>query len=265
MNSPPNQGDKTGLSGSDDGRDQARPVKVEDILKDLHAGLRTKGFLVKYEITLAEFESILKGLLRKGLFTKEEYKQWKAKRPEAAPPKEKPPAENEAPPKPSGPSHKTVTTYVIKEPEKNHPWALQLFSTHRDRMAGAQFKVRLHGKKYAFVIEKMLFRGSVKMLVDQSAESQAAKDKRQQALEFIASHGWAAYLENRAISANLQDEEPGGHQKARLVLLHCRNDTFLAALHTPAPAINLYVGASLDKIRRRLAKSIDTTSIDIVS
>jgi len=261
MNSPSNPADESELSRSDGGQKEAKPVRVEDILKDLRAGLRTKGFLVKYELTLGEFESILKGLIRKGLFTKDEYKIWKAKRPEPTPLKEEP---SEKKPAAAEPSHKTVTTYIIREPEKNHPWALQLFSTHRDRMAGAQFKVRLHGKKYAFVIEKMLFRGSVKMLADESAENEAAKDKRQQALEFIARHGWAAYLENRAISANIEDEEPPGHKKARLVLLHCRNDTFLAALHTPAPAINLYVGASLDKIRRRLAKSIDTTSIETV-
>ena len=129
-------------------------------------------------------------------------------------------------------------------------------------MPGAQFKVNLHGKKYSFVVEKLLFRGAVKMLESRSADKLGSKGKREEAMEFITTHGWAAYLEQRAYAANFDADGMRISGKGRLVLLHCRNDTFLAALHTPAPAINLYVGGSLENIRRRLAKSVDTSDLE---
>lgn len=231
------------------------------ILEDLRAGFRTRHFLATYGLSMQEFEIILKDLIRKGLFTKEEYKNWKSHR---LPPKV---AETNAP-TPSGPQnisqlagHKTVSTYVIPEPEKNNSWALQLFSTDRNRMAGAGFKVVLHGKKYAFVVERLLFRGPVDM-VRSKAPRPRSKEKREQAMEFIAKYGWAAYLENRAYAANFDEDGMREAGKARLVLLHCRNDTYVAALHTPAPAINLYVGSSLESIRERLARNIDTSQLN---
>jgi hypothetical protein len=130
-------------------------------------------------------------------------------------------------------------------------------------MKGAKFKVSLHGRKYFFVVEDMIFRGQVEMLAGASGSKSATQTKREEALEFISRHGWSAYLERRALEANVDDvqESPSG-KKARLVLLHCRNNTFLAALHTPAPAINLYVGNSLEKIRLRLSKSVDLSPLD---
>jgi hypothetical protein len=240
----------------------ARRITAEDILQDMRGGLRTRGFLSKYGLTLGQFEELLKRLIRKGVLTKDQFRTWKAHRP--------------GPDAPAGPEeeheataatlaekvHNNVTTYVIKEPEKNNSWALQLFSTHRDRMKGAQFKVNLHGKKYSFIVEQMLFRGQVEMLATADAGRFPDKARREQALEFIAHHGWAAYLESRAVEANLGEAAPQPRKKARLVLLHCKNQTFLAALHTPAPAINLYVGSSLEKIYGRLAKAVDTSVLE---
>lgn len=236
-----------------------KKISIEEILLDLRAGMRTKGFLAKYGISMTEFEGILKSLIRKGLFTKEEFKAWKARSPvRTVPP------EPTAPPAPRAPQkgHGTVETFVIKDPEKNNSWALQLFSTKRERLPGAQFKVTLHGKKYAFVVEKLLYRGAVKMLKSGSPPKPGSKGKREEAMEFITRHGWAAYLEQRAYAANFDADGMRVAGKARLVLLHCRNDTFLAALHTPAPAINLYVGGSLDNIRHRLARSVDTSDLE---
>lgn len=237
-------------------------ISAEDILQDMRGGLRTKGFLSKYGLTLGQFEGLLKKLIRKGLLTKDQFRAWKAHRlgPDA------PGGEGEDHEVTAAPltekGHNNVTTYVIKEPEKNNSWALQLFSTHRDGMKGAQFKVNLHGKKYSFIVEQMLFRGQVEMLATADAGQFADKARREQALEFIARHGWAAYLESRAVEANLGAAGPQPRRKARLVLLHCKNQTFLAALHTPAPAINLYVGSSLEKIYGRLAKSVDTSVLE---
>jgi hypothetical protein len=231
------------------------------ILEDLRAGFRTRHFLATYGLSMQEFEIILKDLIRKGLFTKEEYKTWKSHR---VAPKV---AETNFPAPPGAQNisqlagHKTVSTYVIPEPEKNNSWALQLFSTDRNRMAGAGFKVVLHGKKYAFVVERLLFRGPVDM-VRTKAPRPRSKEKREQAMDFIAKYGWAAYLENRAYAANFDEDGMREAGKARLVLLHCRNDTFVAALHTPAPAINLYVGSSLESIRERLARNIDTSQLN---
>lgn len=241
----------------------AKKISIEEVLADLRAGMRTRNFLSKYGISMAEFEGILKSLIRKGLFTKEEFKAWKAHRPVPTT------AASDIPPQPQPAkrmpqkSHGTVETYVIKDPEKNNSWALQLFSTQRDRMPGAQFKVNLHGRKYAFVVERLLFRGAVKMLQSASAPRPGSKSKREEAMQYIAQHGWAAYLENRAYAANFDADGMRISGKARLVLLHCRNETFLAALHTPAPAINLYVGGSLENIRRRLARSVDTSDLGI--
>lgn len=239
-----------------------QPIRLEDVLTDLRAGMRTKGFLVKYGLTIGEFEQLLKSLIRRRLFTVEEYKEWKARRLGSPQPEPAAPPERGVPIPPSEKPAQQVLTYIITEPEKNNSWALELFSADRDRMKGAQFKVNLHGKRYGFVVEEMLFRGQVEMLDSEALSTGEQKARREQAMAFIAKHGWAAYLENRAINANLEEGADGELKKARLVLLHCRNGTFLAALHTPTPAINLYVGTSLEKIRGRLAKSVDTSILD---
>jgi hypothetical protein len=147
----------------------AKKISIEEVLTDLRAGLRTKDFMIKYGISMTEFESILKSLIRKGLFTKDEFKAWKAHKPQADATEQPQRSTAEAPPAPRK-NHGNVETYVIKDPEKNNSWALQLFSTRRERMPGAQFKVNLHGKKYAFVVERLLFRGAVKMVATQSSQ-----------------------------------------------------------------------------------------------
>ncbi|MDQ7784062.1 MAG: hypothetical protein RDU20_14355 [Desulfomonilaceae bacterium] len=242
-------------------RSPSKTISIDEVLRDLRAGMRSKSFLEKYGISMPEFEGILKSLIRKGLFTKDEFRAWKARRPVRAAASESQPRPDHLGSRAPQKEHGNVETFVIQDPEKNNSWALQLFSTERERMAGAQFKVNLHGKKYAFVVEKLLFRGAVKMLESEAARPQGSQKKREEAMEFISRHGWAAYLEQRAFAANFDADNMRISGKARLVLLHCRNETFLAALHTPAPAINLYVGGSLDNIRRRLAKSVDTSDL----
>ena len=123
--------------------------------------------------------------------------------------------------------------------------------------------MNLHGKKYSFVVEQLLFRGAVEMLPNVRVSKEETTQRRQEALDFISSHGWAAYLEQRAFAANFDEESTQTVRKARLVLLHCKNQTFLAALHTPVPAINLYVGSSLETIRDRLSKSVNTSGLNI--
>jgi hypothetical protein len=235
-------------------------LTVEEVLKDLHAGMRTKGFLNKYGLTMMQFESLLKQLIRKSLFTREDFKRWKSHRLAPAPPEENLAAEADLR---EVARLNNVETFVITEPERNHRWALQLFSAERDKIKGAQFKVNLHGKKYAFVVEQLLFRGVVEMLPNVGVSQEESKQRRQEALDFISSHGWAAYLEQRAFAANFDSESTQTVRKARLVLLHCKNQTFLAALHTPVPAINLYVGSSLKTIRDRLSKSVNTSTLNI--
>ncbi|WP_157212166.1 hypothetical protein [Desulfomonile tiedjei] len=241
---------------------QDEAIDLHQVLEDLRGGLRTKGFLYKYGLTLHQFEELLKMLIRKGMFSKEEFKQWKSHKPAVA---ELPrPEIHQTEPRPLvQPVGKpiNVATFVITDPEKNNSWALQLFSIKREEMRGAKFKVALHGKKYAFEVHRLLFRGSVEMLPDPTQKQGAEKTKREEAIEFIANHGWSAYLERRALAANLGTSI--SHGTGRLALLHCKNDTFLAALHTPTPAINLYVGNSVDKIMQRLSKSIKISGINI--
>lgn len=263
MNSSKDPGNNLQGSDSDDTGSPAKRIKVDEVLRDLRAGMRTQEFLSRHAITMAQFEELLKRLIRQGLFTKEDFRAWKANRPAAgqAPARSTLEPDTEAAGGDSAPEN--VATWVLKEPEKNHAWALQLFSTKREEMRGAKFKVNLHGRKYSFVVEELLFRGQVDMLEDASASKGDAKTRREEALAFIATHGWAAYLEKRAIAANVESSQRKTGQKARLVVLHCRNQTFLAALHTPAPAVNLYVGNSLERIRDRLAKSIDASVLSL--
>lgn len=235
-----------------------KKIRIEEILADLRAGLRTKAFLAKYLLTLEEFQEILKQLIRQGLLTKEEFRAWKAHRDPDPEPAREDPVDAQAQATPSN-----VETYIIREPEKKNHWALALFSTGRDKMKGAEFKVNLQGRKYAFVVEKLVFRGTVTMRGGRVRKPKDEQTRRQEAVDFISKHGWAAYLERRAFQANFGADQDDPAVKARLVLLHCRNETFLAALHTPAPAINLYVASSLDKIRKRLAKSVDTSGLEI--
>jgi hypothetical protein len=250
---------------------QDKKVRVEDLVVDIRAGKRTKDFLVKYSISLAEFEQLIKQMIREGFLTKEEFKAWKARRPAEPPPP--PPAKPPAKPGsgkvvPSPETEKVdghVTTYVINDPERNNSWALQLFSIKKESIKGAKFKVNMHGRRYAFVVEGLLFRGQVAMLASALPKEAGTRDRREQAVKFISQHGWAAYLENRAFEANFGETGLAAGKKARLVLLQCRNNTFLAAVHTPAPAINLYVSASLENIVGRLAKHLDTSSLNLAT
>ncbi len=239
----------------------SKPIDIQEVLADLRGGLRTKGFLYKYGLTMPQFEDLLKGLIRRGLFSKEEFKAWKAKK--ALTPAPAPLASAPRPAIAVEPVGRpiNVVTYVIQDPEKNNSWTLQLFSTKREQMKGAKFKVNLHGKKYAFEVEEMLFRGPVEMLPDPAENRASDKSKREEAMEFISTHGWAAYLERRAMAANLGPES--SRKTGRLVLLHCKNQTFLAALHTPTPAVNLYVGNSIEKIKQRLSKNVDTAVLNL--
>jgi hypothetical protein len=258
---------------------EAEPVKkvnAEALMVDLRAGMRTKGFLEKYGLSLSEFEDLIKQLIRKNLLSKEEFKAWKNRRPLEPPAAAREPGRPQRPPQPTRPPQPAVadasgsttqkvngnvTTYVINDPERNNSWSLQLFSIKRDSIKGAKFKVNLHGKKYAFVVEQLLFRGQVAMLGAAAPKKSVSKDKRADAIKYISQYGWSAYLENRAYEANLGSGGPAAAQKARLVLLLCRNNTFLAALHTPAPAVNLYVGSSLESIMGRLGKAVDTSEL----
>lgn len=242
-----------------------KKVKVEDVLKDFHAGMRSRDFLLKYNLTMGQFEGLLKNLIRQGLLTIDEFKAWKAHRPSV--PAGVSQVDRRVDGLSQGPQRlrDNIKTFVLEEPEKNHLWAMQLFSTERDRLRGAQFKVVLHGKKYSFVIERVLFRGAVNMLarITGGKKREDQKSKREEALDFISRHGWAAYLESRAFEANFQDNGDAQAEKGRLVLIHCRNETFLAALHTPRPAINLYVGPGLEKIVSRLSRTIDTSDLRV--
>jgi len=43
-------------------------VRVQDVVKDLHTGMRTRAFLDKYDIGLEEFQEVLKYLIREWAF-----------------------------------------------------------------------------------------------------------------------------------------------------------------------------------------------------
>jgi hypothetical protein len=265
MNPPNELGDGFDSLADEEEESPAQKVRAEDLLVDLRAGMRTKGFLAKYGLSLSEFEDWIKQLIRTGMLSREEFKAWKGRRPGAEPPPPPPPPSR----LPAEDNRRSttekvtgnVTTYVINDPEKNNSWALQLFSIKRESIRGAKFKVNLHGRKYAFVVEHLLFRGQVSMVESAIPRKSATPDKREDAIKFISQHGWAKYLEDRAFSANFGESGLAAGNKARLVLLHCRNNTFLAALHTPAPAVNLYVGSTLESIVSRLGKSVDTRGL----
>ncbi len=266
MNPPNDLGDGFDSFTDEEEESPARKVRAEDLLVELRAGMRTKSFLSKYGLSLSEFEDMIRQLIRTGLLSKEEFKAWKNRRPvsEAPPPAPPPPSRSRSVDNARSTTEKVtgnVTTYVINDPERNNSWALQLFSIKRESIRGAKFKVNLHGRKYAFVVEHLLFRGQVSMLATEAPSKSGNLEKRENAIKFISQHGWAAYLENRAFSANFGESGMAAGHKARLVLLHCRNNTFLAALHTPAPAVNLYVGSTLDSIVSRLGKSVDTKEL----
>ena len=264
MNPPNDLGDGFDSFADEKEASPSRKLRAEDLLVDLRAGMRTKGFLSKYGLSLSEFEDLIRQLIRTGMLSKEEFKAWKTRRPGAEPAPPPPPSRSMTAESARSTTEKVtgnVITYVINDPERNNSWALQLFAIKRESIRGAKFKVNLHGKKYAFVVEHLLFRGQVNMLASELPRKSGNQDKREDAIKFITQHGWAAYLEDRAFSANFGASGLAAGNKARLVLLHCRNNTFLAALHTPAPAVNLYVGSTLDSIVSRLAKSVDTSEL----
>ncbi|MEJ2717613.1 MAG: hypothetical protein P8182_10805 [Deltaproteobacteria bacterium] len=263
MNSPKDPITESRASEPEPAGTSAKKIQVEDVLNDMRLGMRTKGFLAKYDISLGEFEQLLKQLIRGGHLSREEFRAWKAGGTAGDTKDEESTAGAGELPKTPISRLSNIETYVIPEPEKNHSWALELFSTNKERMPGAKFKVNLHGKKYAFVVEEMLFRGMVVMLAPQLRGDEGEKSKRDQAIEFISKHGWAAYLENRAFLANFEEDEVNIPKKARLALIRCRNDTFLAALHTPVPTINLYVSSSLEQVCNRLARSVDISGLPV--
>ncbi|MFH0824479.1 MAG: hypothetical protein V2B18_17125 [Pseudomonadota bacterium] len=245
-------------------------IRIEDIVKDLRSGLRTKELLTKYGLGLEQFEQLLVRMIRDGAFSKEEYRRWKARKTSVAPADESGKDTVDvsdtvddldfsagAPPS-SSTTH--IDTYVIDQPEKDHPWVLRLFSTKRENIKGAQLKIVLRGQKYSFTAEELIFRGPVEM-VDLSGGER--KNRREEALKYISKHGWAAYLEERAFNANFGRETKSQTKKARLVVLACKNNTYLAALHTPTPAVSFYVATTREKIRERLSAAIDISKLEI--
>ncbi|MBM4328130.1 MAG: hypothetical protein FJ118_13320 [Deltaproteobacteria bacterium] len=238
-----------------------RSIK-EQILSDMRGGARTRHVLSRYGLSLHDFKELLKEMIREGSFTKDEYKAWKARRYGTAPEAEKS-LEGAATASPASQGASPIQTYVLHEPERNHSWALELFSTRRETIPGANFKVNLYGKRYSFVVEKLLYRGPVTLLADGAAAQSYMQDRRQEAMDYIAKHGWSAYLEDRAFQANFGEDTDSDQSQAQLIVVRCRNDTFLAALHTPTPAINFYVSSSLKTILERLAKNIDMSALRI--
>jgi hypothetical protein len=261
--------------------DSPARVTNESILNDLRAGLRTKGFLTKYGLTMKQFERLIIKLIRDGLWSKEEFKAWKAHKLGPAPEPEQNQDQgsfertyeaedlenelvdelDEPPARPK--RFQAPETYIIEHPQVNDSLAMKLFSTKRSEMPGGRFKVHLHGKKLAFTVEKMLYRGPVDLLQGVVPKKKDLKKKREQALEYVSKHGWASYLESRAFTATFGADAPEVRTSARLVLLQCKNKTFVAAIHTPAPAVNLYVDGRLDAIRTRLAKVVDLEALSI--
>jgi hypothetical protein len=233
-------------------------IKTDDLLNDFHEGLRTKQFLSKYGLTIAQFEHIVKALIRDGHLTKDQFREWKARRRIST--------QTTIAEEPFDDLDTTVAnveTYVIVNPEETNSTALELFSTKQDLMKGTKFKIVLHGKKYAFMVEEMLYRGPVEMTPDAEEDEEAKKAKREEAIAYISRHGWAAYLENRAYLANFGEDGDHAGKKAKLVLVHCTNATYLAAVHTPAPAISIYVASTLGSLKRRLANAVDLTELQV--
>ncbi len=267
-------------------RSGRQQVSDEAVLRDLRAGvLRTKGLVAKYGLTVKDFEQIIIRLIRSGQWTKEQFRDWKAHRtppPESdlksfevtfeakdleaelgedfSPRPEKDPPSTELPsPKPiSGPE-----TYIIHEPEVNDSLAMKLFTTKREDIGGARFKVLLQGKKLAFTVDRMLFRGPVELLHGVVPKKTDIKKKREDALDYVSKHGWAAYLESRAFTATFGGSDaPEVRTKARMVLVQARNNTYVAAIHTPVPSINVYVDSNLEAIRERLEKVVDLRGVN---
>ncbi len=238
---------------------------IDNILEDMRNGLRTKQILSRYGLSMEDFSQLLKKSLQDGLISKAELKAWKARKPMSDATERLVEStsfdfEDEEPEK----KVTKIETYVISHPETNNSWALQLFRTARDRLPGSKFKVNLHGRKYQFVVERLLFRGSVTMLGAGPKKPKKDLRKRQEeASAFIAKHGWSAYLEERAYQANFGEgaDEGAPPEKAKLVLVHCQNQSYLGALHTPLPSINLYVGPSLDQLKDRISKTVDTRDL----
>lgn len=239
-------------------------IRAEDVVNDFRAGMRTKTFLTKYNLSVEQFEQLLKRLIRERLITKDEVLAWKTRR-AAQRKQEADVPEDQWEERRGGSSHSSVETCVIHEPERNGAWILELFSKDAEEIEGTRVKVALHGKKFAFFIEELLFRGQVKILGAQSASKHVRLDKREEALEYIAQHGWAAYLETRAFMANFgqDDQEDDKPRQARLMLLQCKNGAYLAALHTPAPAVNIYVSSSLENIKQRISAHVDMAGVRV--
>jgi hypothetical protein len=241
---------------------RAPRIKADDVLTDFRAGMRTKSFLSKYNLSVEQFEQLLKRLIKERLISKEELLAWKTRR-AAHRKQEVESSEDDWEEHRSSGSPGNVETCVIHEPERNGAWILDLFNKDAEEVEGTRVKVALHGKKYAFFVEELLFRGRVKILGEEGGSRPLRLDKREEALEYIAQHGWAAYLETRAFLANFSQDEDDKPLQAKLLLLQCKNGAYLAALHTSAPAVNIYVSSSLENIKRRLAGHIDLKGLRV--
>jgi hypothetical protein len=263
MSPPTDQDDSLPSFDQETEAPRAPRIKAEDVLRDFRAGMRTKSFLAKYHLTVEQFEQLLKRLIRERLISKEELLEWKTRR--AAQRKrqaEASEADWQERCRLSSPGN--VDTCVIQEPERNGAWVLDLFAMRPEEIEGTRVKVTLHGKKYAFFIEELLFRGQVKILGPDAGAKRPMLDNREAALEYIAQHGWAAYLETRAFLANFQDEgDDGKPRQAKLMLLRCKNGAYLAALHTPVPAVNIYVSSSLENLKHRIAAHVDLKNVRV--
>ncbi len=242
----------------------SKKIRLDEIARELREGKRTKHFLGKYGLTLPVFEELLKRVIREGYFSRDEFSAWKARKPMPQSSGGKRNDSASAPVLTLRSKPDDVDTHVISESDEDSATVMKLFSVKREKLKGLRFKVSLGGRKYGFTVEDVVHRSPVDMLqaVPVARGKVPMKKRQEEAVEYIAKHGWAAYLENRAFLANFEDDASAAtSRKAKLVVVFCTSESFVAALHTPTPAINFYVAGSLADIKNRLSKIINTAPL----
>jgi hypothetical protein len=230
---------------------------IDDILEDMSAGKRTKAILADYNLSVKQLAVMLQQAISDGLLTKSELKQWRENRSVALSTIRV--VESLAGDLDPGTEAVELeqATFVVAENDNNWEQALRLFNSEKSSLVGAHFTLTTNLRYHSFVVDKVLFRSKVPMV---KKRQRPPSKKAEDAMEFIATHGWEAYLEDRAFAANFERFEPS-EKKATLAVVRCKDGMFLAAVYTGGRDVNFYAEATQSKLKNRLSSIIDTSKL----
>lgn len=237
--------------------------KVLEIVEDIRSGKRTREILSSRNLKMDEAARLLRTAVSQGLISTDELKAWKERNVSTVATVRLAAtvaAELDEPVQRFGGG---METFIIPHHAIRRTGAVKLFRGKAEEIKGTELKVGTGGSLTTFVVNGVLFRGIVPILDHTEENSESFDSKCNDAADYIAEHGWSAYLEARVFAANF-DTGRKPPQKGRLALVHGKEENCLAALMTAEGNIKVIVGPSPTNVVDRLSVSIDKEKLSAI-